>query len=379
MDADLRLTRLLSSINALAGQPMTNAVCLPAEAYTSAGLLEVERDKIFRKEWICLGRADEIPETGDFFTSHIDTVPLIVLRRDKGTIAALVNVCRHHYAQVVSGEGNARRFCCPYHGWTYDLTGKLVAAPRMPAVNQDQRTLCGLREIRTELWGGFIYGSLAPDTPPLAPRLQGLSKLIGNYHIDRMRTVWHKRQVWATNWKVLTENFLEAYHIPVTHRETLLPFAPVEGIHMLPGGDGYCFYEHRMSERSEPLDPAIAIPNADLSDHEYQHAYIGGIYPTHVFSVAWDWIFWLSLQPEGTDHVHVDWGIGGLVKLPKNESHYPGFPYPELVEKVNEEDRIRVESVQKGAESGFATQGPLNHHEETIWHWLKYLNQKLTS
>jgi hypothetical protein len=96
-----------------------------------------------------------------------------------------------------------------------------------------------------------------------------------------------------------------------------------------------------------------------------------------VFSLTWDWVFWLSLQPQGTRQVEIDWGIADPVRLSKDAHDHPSLYYIPLAFRLNDEDRVRVESVQRGAESGFGRQSPLHPHEGCLWDFVRYLSLRL--
>jgi choline monooxygenase len=235
-----------------------------------------------------------------------------------------------------------------------------------------------LPKLALEEWNGFVYVNLNPSASSLNERLAPLTRLLAPYHMERMRVLTRQRQTWRTNWKILVENFLEAYHVNVTHPTSLAPFARPDGVGMLPGAAGFQFYQHRMDEsfRSVPLDPRIGIPNADMDVQAKQMAYVGCVFPTHLFSVTWDAIFWLSLQPRGMDEVDIDVGLAGPFDLPSGEEPDPDHPnlyYLRLIEAVNAEDRARVESIQRGARSGFGRQSVLHPHEATISGFISYL------
>jgi choline monooxygenase len=360
----------LIRINAAQGLPLTS------DFYTSPDWLSLERREIFRREWICLGRSSEFPQAGDYRTYEIDHVPLMVVRRRGGELAAMSTVCAHRMALVAEGAGCAKGFVCPYHGWSYDLEGRLISAPRMPS--DFSRGGRGLQQLALEEWNGFVYINLDRDARPLGKRLEPLTRLLAPYHMERMPALMRRRHVWRTNWKILVENFLEAYHVNVTHPDSLAPFAPPPGVKMLPGEPGFQFYQHRMADdfKPVPLDPRIGIPNEELSDDEKQMAYIGCVFPSHVFSVTWDAIFWLTILPIGVGEIEVDVGLAGPFKLPAGETPDPDHPnlyYLRLIEAVNEEDRLRVEAVQRGALSGFGGQGILHPHEATISGFIAYL------
>ena len=102
---------------------------MPPEFYTSETQFEQEKERLFRSQWICLGRVQQIPRPGDYFTTTTINEPLIVVRTKPDEIAVLSNVCRHRGSVLVEGIGNTKSFICPYHAWTYDLDGQLRRAP----------------------------------------------------------------------------------------------------------------------------------------------------------------------------------------------------------------------------------------------------------
>lgn len=373
------LNALLLKIRESANAPDDRPLSLPPEAYTLAALLQLEREQVFRKEWICVGREDEIARPGAWFASQIDSVPILVARQKDGTIAALSAVCRHRLATVATGRGEAQGFSCPYHGWTYDLDGGLMTAPRMP--KEFCRDGIALERFRTETWNGFIYVSLDPSAAPLSPQLSSVAALLGPYHVERMKTLRRERHVWRTNWKVLAENFLEAYHLPATHTRTLAPIAPTGNVTLLEEGPAHQFYAHRFAAGYQHVqpDPAIAIPNDELTVAQRDQAYIGGVFPGHLFSVAWDWVFWLALQPLSVNEVAIDMGLAAPVDFrgePVDPSH-PSLYFWSLVDAVNSEDRLRVEAVQVGAESGVGARCLLHPHERTLRGFAQYLVRAL--
>ena len=104
---------------------------MPPGAFTSEALLELEREQIFSKQWICVGREDELQLPGDYFTTEVNLVPIIITRNSEKALQTLVNVCRHRMGRIAKDKGKTRVFTCPYHSWAYDLDGNLVNAPKM--------------------------------------------------------------------------------------------------------------------------------------------------------------------------------------------------------------------------------------------------------
>jgi choline monooxygenase len=363
----------LARLNELAP---SKRMTLTPDFYTSPEWATLERQQIFRKEWICVGRVSEFKEVGEYRTFEIDAAPFIVVRRRNGQLAAMSAVCLHRMALIAQGAGCVKGFTCPYHGWTYDLEGRLISAPGMPA--DFKRSDQVLPKLVLEEWNGFVYVNLNPSASSLNERLAPLTQLLAPYHMERMQVLTRQRHTWRTNWKILVENFLEAYHVNVTHPTSLAPFARPEGVGMLPGAPAFQFYQHRMADsfKPVPLDPRIGIPNADMDEEAKRMAYVGCVFPTHLFSVTWDAIFWLSLQPRGLDEVDIDVGLSGPFDLPTGEvpdPEHPNLYYLRLIDAVNAEDRSRVESIQRGARSGFGRQSVLHRHEATISGFISYL------
>ena len=113
-----------TALESLACDSSQPATAMPPEFYSSAELLQKETEAIFLKSWICVGRADEIPESGDYYTLEIIGEPLLVVRSQDGSCKVLSNVCRHRGSVLMQGTGNSKKFSCPYHQWTYALDGK---------------------------------------------------------------------------------------------------------------------------------------------------------------------------------------------------------------------------------------------------------------
>ena len=138
-------------------QPLHSARHLPGYVYTSPEILALEKEKIFMRDWLCMGRVEEIENPGDYMTFRVLGEPLIIARNEKGEINAFANVCRHRGVEVASGSGNLKEFSCPYHGWTYDLEGRLVGAPYMKEAEGFDPKSCRLSPLKCDTWAGWIF------------------------------------------------------------------------------------------------------------------------------------------------------------------------------------------------------------------------------
>lgn len=195
---------------------------IPISGYLDPGYYEQEIERIWKRVWLMIGWAHEIPEPGDYFVKPLPFAgtSLIVARGRDGEIRAFHNVCSHRCAEVIwNDRGNARRLRCGYHGWTYDLDGALVAVPDEENFFDLDKSKHGLTPVALETWEGFIFINLAPRPP------QSLRDYLGDYYdgyhgypFEEMTTAYRYRGVVNANWKIVRDGFLETYHFPVLHR-----------------------------------------------------------------------------------------------------------------------------------------------------------------
>ena len=349
-------------------QPRT----LPGCFYTDGSVLEHEVEHLFRREWLCLGRVDEIPHPGDYFTTRLLDEPLLVVRGEDDQIRVLSNVCRHRGMPVAEGAGNRRKFVCPYHGWTYACDGRLAHAPRMSSQEAfDPR--CRLPRIGCEIWQGFIYVSFDRNAVPLHSRLVELDTVLENYHTSEMHCIFVREEIWDTNWKCLVENFMEGYHLSVVHPHTLGSSTPTALCKKLPGGSGYTAYRANYPETA----PARGAHHPDLTPAEARCSTLFNVYPSHVASQSPDILVYLALQPDGVDRVRIRWGASTYradLSQPEIDA------YLDRWNAINAEDRDKLSRLQQGLRSRHATPGPLapEDYEGTIRDFHRYLATKLT-
>ena len=180
------------------------------------------------KVWNFIGRADHIPNPGDYFALEMVGIPVIVVRDDAGRLRAFVNSCRHRGTVLVEGEGNCRAFKCPYHSWVYALDGELLGAPEMQKTSNFDCAQYPLVPVRLESWAGFLFINFDPKAEPLASYLGDLpANLAGHTGSDLVCT---RRKVYELNcnWKLFAENAKESYHIATVHRKTINQYASAE-------------------------------------------------------------------------------------------------------------------------------------------------------
>jgi choline monooxygenase len=354
-------------------------VPLGEKAYSSQALFDLELQTIFKDQWVCAGRLDELRKPGDYTTLTHGTVPILVVKQESGAIEAMLNICSHRMAPVAKGRGNLRRFICPYHAWAYDLDGSLLAAPRMP--DNFKRSECGLRKLAVETWMGFIYVNPDASAPSLADTLKPLSELFRPYPLPRMKTMRHSHEVWECNWKIAVENFLESYHFDMVHTRTLAPFSPQNTLRMVAEADNYAFHEFVWPEGStERIEGSLLMDNPDITPEQERTVYFGGVFPNHLFTVQYDQIAWLRMQPLAVDRTLVDFGLAGAFNIPDDEPpdpQHPEFHYLRLADTVNAEDRAIVEAIQTNARSGLGSPSRLHPTEHGLLTFARYINRRV--
>jgi phenylpropionate dioxygenase-like ring-hydroxylating dioxygenase large terminal subunit len=198
----------------------------PAADYTSAEHLERERRGLFRCAPLLAGLSADIPDAGDYLTLSGDGPPVVVVRGEDGVARAMVATCRHRGARLLEGRGRVQRcIVCPYHSWTYDLTGRLTAQPGAGEAFCDvDRADLGLEPVPVAEGHGLVFvrpGS--PDPIDLDATLCGLGPELDSYKLASYHHVETRTHVQDINWKMVIDTFLEAYHIFSLHKQSIAP------------------------------------------------------------------------------------------------------------------------------------------------------------
>ena len=192
---------------------------LPWGWYSDPAVLELERDRIFRRSWQYVGHTGEVAEPGSFAATWVGDVPVVLVRDREDTLRAFLNVCRHRGSIICDGSGRRETLQCPYHAWTYGLDGRLITAPRAKREGGIESPELGLVQLRLDTWGPLVFVNPDPDAAPLEEFLDGMPERIADAGIDldALRFLQRSESDLECNWKVSAENFLECYHCPTAH------------------------------------------------------------------------------------------------------------------------------------------------------------------
>jgi choline monooxygenase len=213
------LKEIIESYNAAA--PLAEAAAPPADWYTDQRVFELEQRTVFSRSWQVAARRDQVRDPGQYITSELAGEPILVVRGNDRILRGFFNVCRHKGAAIMTEpEGKAQNLRCPYHGWTYLLTGELKGTPDFSGVRNFQPSANGLVPVNTELWENWVFLKIEPEGPSLKAFLG--DDLVGRGRDLRLEKLqWLERRSYKLdcNWKVFVDNYLDGgYHVPHLHR-----------------------------------------------------------------------------------------------------------------------------------------------------------------
>jgi choline monooxygenase len=348
-------------------RPLAEAETLPPACYSSEAFFRREVERIFMKAWNFIGRADRIPNPGDYFTLEFVGVPVIVVRDKDGAVRALANSCRHRGAMVAQGEGNCRAFKCPYHSWAYGLDGGLLSAPEIEHSRNFDFAQYGLLPIRLESWAGFLFVNFDAQAAPLARWLGDLPDRMASYGFDDMVCVRRKTYELACNWKVYVENAMEAYHVPTVHRSTLSrQKGPVAQKQPTSGEWMALWKAHEGSRALLTGDQGFPFIEG-LADQAARGTWYPLIFPSTMFGATRDCMWWLELHPLSAARTRLI--VGSC--FPRRTVARPDFD--EVVQRYYKrwdlsipEDNEISDLQQRGLSSPFARPGRLTHLEPLV-------------
>lgn len=356
--------------------PFEQARAMPPSVYTSPEFMERELKDIFAKDWFCVGRASTLANAGDYKTLELAGQPIIVLRDTQGALRAMSNVCLHRMSTLLEGSGNTRSIVCPYHAWTYNLDGALRGAPAMTQNANFCKTDYKLPEVRCEEWLGWVFVTLDKDAPAVQDQLASLEAMISDYDMANYTETFFETHIWDTNWKVLAENFMESYHLPVCHAGTIGGLSKLEEMVCPPGEDAFNYHTIL---KDESLKIALAHPNnTTMKGDRRRMTYLIAIYPSLMITLTPGYFWYLSLHPHGVGQVKIGFG-GGMsndyVNDPDAQSHFKQLKA--LLDDVNVEDKGCTEKVYRGLSSNAAEPGHLSHLERPNYDFAHYINGRI--
>lgn len=375
------MTTTPSSPTTPAQLPPSLVATLPGHYYTDREIFRQEQERVFETMWFCAVRSADLEKPGAFRTVQIGRESVLITRSRTGELRAFLNICRHRGARLCTEEsGEVRRnLQCPYHAWTYDLDGKLVAAPNLTRMPDVDRTTYGLVKVALREWLGYAWVCLADEPPSFEETVMGatIERLGDVASIERYRTeglALGKRITYdvKANWKLIVENFMECYHCATIHPELtdVLPeFA-----------DGYAaqYFVGHGAEFGEgvegfTVDGTEGFGRLDgIADDQDRRYYAITVRPQVFINLVPDHVIMHRMFPMAEDRtvVECDW----LYAPDVIDSGADISKSVELFHRVNVQDFDACERTQPAMSSRAYRSGgvlvPSEHHISAFHHWL---------
>ena len=342
-----------------AGRSWVPRATLSSADYASPEVFEAERERIWWGDWVCIGRSAEIGEPGEYIVRDLAGESIFVVRNRQGAVRGFYNVCSHRGTKFLDdceGTGKVKKaFKCPYHAWSFDLDGKLIASPNVHEDDAFERSDYPLYDFAVDEYAGFLFVNLTTGTPrPLLDALREGAETITAYERYRMGDLRPGARIVyevAANWKIVIENYNECLHCPQIHPELvsvipLFRFGEVWDDESTDGGN-------RMIDAATnfSLTGKSSLPQfPGLDPHDY-HMYYGTFeFPNLMVNLHPDSMMTYIAMPKGPDHTTI---ISEFFFRPETIAD-PAFdpsPVVEFWDLISRQDWAVVERAQTGVSS----------------------------
>jgi phenylpropionate dioxygenase-like ring-hydroxylating dioxygenase large terminal subunit len=356
---------------------------VPTGRYVDPAFAALEHEHVFRRSWLFVAHADEVPEPGDYLALPQLPEPLLLVRGQDGIIRALFNSCQHRGGPVVpDAKGNTgRRLVCGYHSWTYDLDGALVGLPSAQDFGDVDRACLALRSVPCEQWGSLVFVNLDPHAGPLLDALGVVGRdlhdqLGGGDGVGPVHLIDRRSIEVEGNWKLTVDANVETYHVNTVHRSSaaLVIDQAATGIFLLPDGHSRMLI-HNTSGEPLPIDLPGFPQASELAGR--------GIYSYHlcpntsiVFGGTPAVAFMISSWPLGPDRSRYD--VHFLAPTPR------GGPHEDLLSLLIEanwsvllEDLGNLPALQRSMATGGIDRLTLGYQERRIYHLHEELDRRI--
>lgn len=355
--------------------PLAEASQLPGELYCSEDVAALEKDRIFLKAWLCAGREEHIPAAGDYFTGTIAGEPFVVTRDADGGINAFLNMCLHRGVPVASGAGNVRNFSCPYHAWNYDIKGNLRAAPYMGKSTMTSVEGQRLKPIHVQRWRGWIWINFDADPIGFEEFMAPYEREFWWFKTEQCKSARKVVLEVGCNWKLLVENLIDIYHVPVIHKGSFGGFLKSDrntiDFKLIERGGWIYEQEARPHSKSgEQMFPTLPWLEGMPSSTSIK----GGIFPNLNLSLRYDslrmWQIWPTAVDKSEIHLYSLFpdATFDLAGFQANFDAYEEF----IVRAIADEDGPMVVELQKAVGSRYYQPGQMSHLEGAVHHLMNY-------
>jgi choline monooxygenase len=348
---------------------------LPASAYTDQNVFDTEMREIFERRWVWAGFEHWVAEAGSSRPINVAGRPLLLIRDKKGTLRVFHNICRHR-GIVLSEEPSTRgRLRCPYHFWTYDLDGSLCGTPyfdrsKASSPDEETRSQLGLLPVQHIVWAGMVLVHLGTPETSADELLAPLRERWAGIDLAGLHNTAERRYEIDANWKLVVENFLDFYHLPMVHPQVGSAAAAldVDDLVLSPEIVGAC-YPHgangkatgKAAKTAVPLPLLGAVPPA-LRDRQD----IFCVFPNALVFLEADWFQVIGFEPAAPDRTVEHMAI--FVDRAADAAEYAEAraSLSKVLFEVNDQDLPILAALQRGRRSLAANRNHLVPHWDQI-------------
>ncbi len=367
------LTRGIINAGAL---PLNRSKGIPMGAYNSQALYDLEVDRLFRPNWLLIGRGDLVAAPNSYLSLDLVGEPLLLTRDATGELHVFSRLCPHRGMEIAEGRGQARTLVCPYHIWSFDLAGRCKNAPFMDGNETFDPDSNGLRPVRFEVWNGFIFVNLDGTAEPLAPKIQPLTDMLADFKLDEQVTAhtveWGEVDI---DWKMMLENSVECYHHIGTHAKSIGTAYPAELAHTLPDTKNFSLTYAISSTEGKDRAPGSTLTDVINSNTNR----LITIFPYNRLSVREVSTSQMQILPLGPGRIRLRTNIllhRDKIGTPEAEAFIEASVKRSSV--IVGEDLDMCRRLQKMASSRSLSVGPLSTLEEPVWRFYQFLSQELS-
>jgi glycine betaine catabolism A len=349
-------------------RPYRSATQLPPRVFHDPRVYAHEQRQWFGQDWLCVGRAEDVAAAGEYLLAEPAGQGVIVVRGRDGALRAFHNACRHRGARLLDEEGCAlERIRCPYHAWSYDLTGALRTAAYTKGLEGFEPAANGLLPVRCATWQGLVFVSLGAGGT-LAEHLGDLAATLGRFDLGALRRARRISYDVAANWKVIAENYSECYHCAGVHPQ-LNRLSPYDsGADFAAQGDwkgGWMDLAAGVRTMSTDGQRAGRDPLPGMSTVDARRVYYFLVWPNLLLSLHPDYLMTHQVWPlaPGRSTVHCDWYFA------PEAIAAPGFDPGGVIDfwdLTNRQDWAVCESQQRGTASPAYVPGRYSELEDAV-------------
>jgi Rieske 2Fe-2S family protein len=356
---------------------------LPREYFVSEEVFERETERIFARNWVCVGHLSEFPAAPSYKVVQIGSYNIVVTRPKSNEVYAFHNVCRHRGARVCSqsqGPIKSGSITCSYHAWTYDTQGRLIGAPNMSDQEHFNRNDFPLLAVAAACWNGFVMLNLQSDACDFADDYRPIMERLENWSRVELQLVESLRYTVRCNWKLLFQNYSECYHCPTVHPSLsrLTPYRSAQNdLTNGPFLGGPMELEHGIETVSQD-GKLVVRPFPDLSEFQRSRVFYYTVFPTMFVSAHPDYVMVHVLSR--TDRSTTEIACHFLVPGADNGAKVDLSRATSLWDEINCQDWEMCELTQLGAESPAFRPGPYSTLEPMVHafdrHYLDVMQQE---